>query len=395
MVVSDNGSVIGNPKGLSRCGRREFLVGMAAVPVLAGAAPASANSFPEWANKRIESALKRFRAWKGKDETVVFPMITDVHSWRTDISDPPDYKDGKMHIPLMMAAAEMAKADFIVDLGDQDFDGASKSAEMLQGRMEATVKLYGSAKVPVLFCLGNHDHGRPLPGSKERPVSNERFGKMFNGMAVAKGHSLKLSPCASWGYYDIPSKRTRAIFLNSSDGSYYGYTREQLQFFADALRVEEKWTVLVFQHYCIVTSIGHWRTYRPAEEFSGKHADIAIRMAEDFCARKKGSLGGVEWDFSSMKDTRFGGFFFGDSHFDNQLDHQHVHYTISQGFGYCFPHEMAYGGVRTPFSRTENTLFELAALKPEKGEVRLFRVGAGDAMRDRGYWLKGFTVPKA
>ena len=62
-----------------------------------------------------------------------------------------------------------------------------------------------------------------------------------------------------------------------------------------------------------------------------------------------------------------------------------VDYSISQGYGTVSPKEIENGGVYTPFSRVKQMLVDLVAVKPAKREVRIFRVGAGGEVRDRGY----------
>ena len=40
---------------------------------------------PAWAKREIAMTLARYWAWKGEDESVVFPIVTDVHSKTTDL----------------------------------------------------------------------------------------------------------------------------------------------------------------------------------------------------------------------------------------------------------------------------------------------------------------------
>ena len=382
--------------------RKEFIGGIAASFLVGGfgglrsgfAASADGKDLPAWASAEIEKALARYRAWKGADLTAAFTLVTDIHSHTAEIAEPVDWKDKKAHIPLAIRTAVLADADFVADLGDHDLDRMSTSRETIERRMASTVTLYEPCPLPVLFCMGNHDHGRPLPGEKDPPVSNARFGEAFNTLAGRRGHRLVLSDDKSWGYYDMPSKRTRAIFLNTSDSAYYGYSEKQVQFFADALRAPKGWTTVALQHYCIVSAIGHWRSWRQKEAFTGKNAALVQRIAEDRIAHGKGSERGVTWDFTSEEGCAFAGFFCGDSHFDNQIDWQNVHYTISQGYAGCSDYNLPYGAVCTPFERDRMCLFELVAIKPDKGEVKVFRVGAGGEARDRFYYLPGVALKR-
>ena len=110
-------------------------------------------------------------------------------------------------------------------------------------------------------------------------------------------------------------------------------------------------------------------------------------MVEDFVARRAGSADGVAWDFTKNVDTRFAGCFFGDSHYDNHLLENGVHYTITQGYGGVgdkdFPKDN--GAVKTPFNSGSQMLVDLVAFKPATRELKVFRIGAGGPARDRGY----------
>ena len=46
---------------------------------------------------QIADAVGRYLAWKGDDECLAFTVVTDVHSYIGGISEPPNYRDPKMH----------------------------------------------------------------------------------------------------------------------------------------------------------------------------------------------------------------------------------------------------------------------------------------------------------
>lgn len=344
---------------------------------------------PAWAKREIATTLARYWAWRGEDETVAFPIVTDVHSKTTDLPKDFSFGDAKMHVFLAQHAADEADADFLADLGDIDLDLGVPvdkkwpptfrfcTPEEMMKRVETQQRLYRDWLRPTLFALGNHDH------SKSR-FSSAQFGAAFNrGITAVHGHKVTLGEDGSYGFYDIPGKKTRAIFLNSSDEGYYGYSLKQLAFFVRALEsLPDGYTALMLQHFCIRTEIGYWKTFRTT---SAKRQDVAIRILEDFVAHRAGEAEGVKWNFASLRETAFAGCFFGDSHFDNYVKTNGVDYSISQGYGTVSPKEIENGGVYTPFSRVKQMLVDLVAVKPAKREVRIFRVGAGGEVRDRGY----------
>lgn len=353
--------------------RREFLIGAtaatAAAPVLAATDAAStAGGLPAWANAQIDAAVARYLAWKGADETVAFTFMTDIHSWCATRPEKPDFTNSRYHVLFAQAAADRAGCDFLVDGGDSDFELECKSDEVSFARMAIAESVYRDyAARPVLFCLGNHDHG-PLLKRKRPPISSARFGETFNGIAERHGFKLSFGANKSWGYYDVPEKKFRAIFCNSSDGAYYGYSPEQVAFVAAALdALPEGWTSMAFCHLCPFLEIGHWRRSQYRKEIPGR-ADF-VRTLETFAKARPKALAGC---------------FCGDSHFDAELEWHDVNWTVSQGYGGIGRRDRPYGvRVTPPFSRSKKMLFELVGVKPSVGEFRVFRAGAGGEACDR------------
>ena len=385
--------------------RRDFLACAGAacmtggIPAASSAASAQAVfrlrdavAIPAWAKREICLGLSRYWMWKGSDETVAFPIVTDVHSRMGEMPRDLSFADSKMHIFLAQHAAEEGMADFLADLGDIDLDMGSYrngkrvafcEKDQMEARLASQVQIYEDFPCPVLFCLGNHDHsGGRYPSAQ--------FGARFNvGITRARGHALALGPDGAYGYYDIPAKKTRAIFLNSSDEGYYGYSAAQLGYLVRALAtLPEGWTALMMQHFCIQTVIGRWTSY---PDCKARRQEVAIAILEAFVARKKGNADKVEWDFTERKDSRFAGCFFGDSHFDNYLRSNGVDYSISQGYGMVNEKELTIvpTAVHTRFPRNGQMLVDFVGIKPDKREVRIFRLGAGGSARDRGYSYGG------
>ena len=390
--------------------RREFIKTCAAGAAVATALPLMAQdakpqppdykqflpirsrvTFPDWAKTEIATTLARYKAWKGDDMTVAFPLVTDVHcrphTLPTDLSS---FTVPKMHLLFAQLAGEEANADFIADLGDIDLDfafevaenGAKKirpyKPEEFMSRVAVQQVLYAESKLPVLCAVGNHDHAL-------NRFTSAQFGKAFN-ITINQGKDFKITLCPTgdYGYYDMPAKKTRAIFLNTSDDGYYGYSIAQLEFIVNALaNMEENWTAVIMQHFCIQYEIGHWATSIP--HVRAKRQDIVIRIMEDFVAHRKGELEGVQWNFTNGGKRWLAGCLAGDSHIDNYLKCNGVDYIISQGYGPMAPHNVIPGAHLTAFDSSKQMLIDFVAIKPAKHEVKIFRLGAGGAERDRSY----------
>lgn len=356
--------------GVTAIKRRDFLklgTVAAVAPALGAMASPAVGALPDWANAQIDEAVARYKAWKGTDEAVAFTFMTDVHSYLTEIPATPNFANSRYHVLFAQEAAVRAGCDFLVDGGDHDYDNICKSDEEALKRMAVAEHVCKDfAKLPVLFCLGNHDHG-PFLGRKTPPISSERFGDVFNGMAERHGHKLVFGENKSWGYYDVPNKKFRAIYCNTSDDGYYGLSQSQIDFLKTALEtLPEGWKAVAFGHYCVFNEIGHWKSYQGG-------ADIR---------RKKEFMETLE-AFAKRRPKDLVGYFCGDSHFDNEMEFRGVNWTISQGYGGVGPADKPWGARTIPFSRAKSMLFELVGVKPVVGEFRVFRVGAGGAAFDR------------
>ena len=353
-------------------------------------------NIPSHFKRQIDEAVARYRAWKGGDETVAFTFVTDVHSCIGGLSDPPDYRDMKMHIPLMLHTADLCAADFVADLGDQDFETSSLSVANFEARVKSTQTLYSSCtRRPILFCAGNHDYGWSLDGSPERPLPSEKFGTTFCRMSYRLGFKIVFGDNPSWGYYDIEGKKTRVFFLNSSDTGYYGFSKDQLEFFVRNVNdVADGWTILILHHFTPLSNYAgrRKRGKAPVENPKFPRLDAFAELLFGLAAESAGGFSDVTWDFRGLKgrDVRFAGCVCGDVHEDGMGELDGVHYIVSQGYGkYCWEFPQTLRDLRTMpyefFDCTEQVLFEIAALKPLTREFRMFRVGAGGAKHDRGW----------
>jgi len=353
--------------------RREFLrLGAVAAALPAarafGSGEEAGGEMPPWAGPKMAEAVARFKAWKGKDEVVAFTFVTDVHSYLTEISPKPLFSNSRYHVLFAQAVADMAECDFLVDGGDHDYDNGRPSPEEALMRMAVTKHVYEGYKAkPVLFCLGNHDHGSFPPDRKSpRPISSELFGDTFNGLAEKHGFKLVFGENRSWGYYDVPGKKFRAIFCNTSDDGYYGFSVSQLDFIKNALHsMPEDWTGAAFGHFCVFSEIGHWKSFGSTE------------------AKRRAEFMSVLEGFVKERPNSFAGYFCGDSHFDNEMEWRGVNWTIFQGYGGVGRASKPWGARTVPFSRAKDMLFDIVAVKPSVGEFKIFRVGAGGPACDR------------
>lgn len=232
-------------------GRRDFIKGaggMAAASVLGTLVGTSARAdetramsrieLPDWALREIDETKSRIDAWRRSgDGHALFVSITDVHSGLPDISDPIDWSDPKSHVLIAQEAVRRLGAEALLDLGDADYQQLvgwrgpkptpAEADELIRRRIDAQFRLYRDFERPVYFCRGNHDRGRT-----NKEFSAAEFGK-FNLLAAGHGHAATLGGERTYGYFDVPAKKVRVFFLDTSEIGYYGFSPSQVAFVAD------------------------------------------------------------------------------------------------------------------------------------------------------------------
>ena len=387
--------------------RRQFISGSVASAVLLARGDTTASvdgfAFPDWAVRQIDDGVRRYFDWKGADETVAFPLITDVHSKVFGLPDPNDWRDPKRHVYFMRHIAERVGADFIADLGDHDFQvvafGKQLPMDQVGQLVDAYHSLYRKEPKPVLFCRGNHDHAKGR-------IPDADYGARFNrGLNAGKGVRLTLSDDGTFGYLDLPQKRFRAVFLNSSRKFVNGLDAEELQFMADAFRsASNGWHVVLLQHIPIPSLMDRSRR----SLCHNANMDVAYNIVEDF-ANARGSFkqgwgkgepnvwrldrgaGTVRWNFQDTK-AAFAGAFFGHEHVEEHFKYAGVNWTVRPGYG-TEPANDPCGEKRDPkrchgangVLPKDTMMLDLVAVKPAKRQVHVFRFGWGGPESEREY----------
>ena len=311
--------------------------------------------------QQINDAVGRYNKWKQNDETIVFTYLTDLHSaLETTDRLNSQKRETVSHILLMNEAAKQANADFTANLGDCGIDVPLKTPEETA---ELTDKLFEyhnrCVNKPVLCGIGNHDI--------KMGFTPEFWGKFFQ--KINKDISIDRPTDGSYGFYDVPGKKARIFFLfcNETENK---HSDTQLNYLDDNLRSMPKdWCAVILQHICIRQK-GHWRARTdmpPFPQFIKMH-----NILSDF-VRDGGRIAGV---------------FSGDSHFNLNEKSDGVFYFSSQGYGGAGPSEAPDHALRAlevcpalgredSFDSEKFVLIELVAIKYQKRETAVFRIGAG------------------
>lgn len=338
----------------------------------------AALSLPVKVEAEIRLAAMRYRLWKGDDETVVFPVVTDIHDGNPDIATPPDWSQPKMHILYAARAAKLFKADFLAELGDfgadRDVNWKYVNLPAVERRYRSQEILLGASSVPVIACNGNHDLRSP-----KIILPNSHFGKRFIGVQKSNGINFVTGADESYGYLDFPQKRLRAIFLNTSDfaenntdkRAWRAITSAQKDFVASALKLPSpEWSAVALSHIPLCPGLGRIIGLNPDEGKAMENRMETLKVIEDFVC------GG----------GRFLGVFSGHTHQDWDARENGVSHFTFQGCGTC-PYTWILPESR--YARRDehesSLLLDVVALKPKKGVGRIFRIGAGGEAFDRPF----------
>lgn len=310
---------------------------------------------PDFVVPQVTEAHDRYMEWKGDDETVIFPIFTDVHAHT-------DYRFH--HIGYVAQTSGIWNYDFMLCLGDV---GVNLGPAHISKDITNTILTKVSdemKKFPgvFLYAPGNHD----WDGGEGTVTSEERFQELFQKPGLEKaGGNLHLTPGKVYHYYDIPEKNFRIILLNSCgtctlQDKYYVFDDEQVEWFKNLVNETPKeMSILVACHYMPHPN-GRWHN-TPAPYNLRSNERMMDVLAE------------------LKKEHNIIGLFCGDSHFNMHEVDRNVNYFVTQGLGFCTEAQLMPGTRRAPYNVDESLCCDVIAIKPAKGEVHTFRIGAGGA----------------
>ena len=303
---------------------------------------------------QIDEALARFNAWKGSDEVMSFVIVTDVHT-----AGRFSYK----HIGHAVTAAKAFGCDFMENFGDIGLNAYPATensiyAKAIVDNVQAQMLKYDGVW---LYTPGNHDWDA---GEGKYFTDNDLHGFFQKPWEEKAGDAIHFVPGKTYGWYDVPGKGIRIIFLNSQGtgtqgGSYYLFDDAQMEWLKGLLSgTPSDLPVLVTAHY-MPHPLGRWTNSNPSEENLQSNRRIMDILA-DFATR--GTLIGMVT---------------GDAHVNMHAKEDGVNYFISQGYGWVVPDLMLPGTTHAFFDYKENLCIDVFAVKPSKHEVHTFRIGAG------------------
>ncbi len=334
------------------------------------------DALPEFVMKQAGETFQRYIQWKNGEETLLFPVITDVHT-----QDKETYR----HVGYLAETDRLFGYDLMVNLGDIGINLGSPHNDAKLPRQIIEWTREEMSKFPGLFLYvaGNHD----WDGGEGIHLSSNYLSDVFHStyQRVAN-RNLHIQKGTVYGYYDIPEKAVRMVILNSSgtetvSGDYYCYGKKQLDWLTNLLNNTPLGTDVVILSHFMPHKMGHWKPNhikpRPA-------TDILTHLLADYVNRRTGGEQGVEWNFTKATGCLVG-VISGDSHINNFICEDGVNYFVSQGYGPIDKNVMQEGQRRADFNYKESLCCDVVAIKMRTREVRVFRIGAGGEAFDQEF----------
>ena len=330
------------------------------------------DEIPAFVMEQAADTYKRYEEWRNGEETLLFPILTDVHT---------QDKETWRHIGWMTETDKIFHYDFMANLGDiglnlgSPHSSISYSNQILSRTQEQMMRYQG----PFIYVAGNHD----WDGGEGRHLTSQYLHNMFQHPWTERyKENYHIVEGKVYGYFDIPEKNVRIVILNSQGtetiGEYYTYGNEQLEWLIGLLGQTTPETHLVlFSHY-MPHWIGRWTS---VENVVRPTCEILLNILQDFAERKQGAGQGLEWDFTEAQGM-LAGLFCGDSHANLQVRDHGVNYYITQGLGPVSASSLLYGQRHADFDYTQSLCCDVIAIKLASREVKSFRIGAGGKLMD-------------
>lgn len=323
-----------------------------------GSNDAPAKDVPDYVMAEAAETYARFEAWKGDDEVVVFPILTDIHSHE---------RYSYQHIGYAVKTDEIFHYDFMACLGDIGLNvGPSNvSGQYVEDVIRFTRAEMDKYRGVFLYAAGNHDWDDGQGGVQTAQFLSDVFQKP--ALEYADGN-LHLVPGEVYCYYDIPDKNVRVIILNSEGSrtlapAYYLFDDRQMEWFTGLLdETDPQTSVIVMSHY-MPHPIGRW--HNTPEAVTKASNERLMSILSDYRTRRN-----------------IVGLFCGDSHVNALVVEDGVNYYITQGLGGVAVRDMMDGTVHEFFDYRRQICCDVIAVKPALGQGRSFRIGAGGAAYD-------------
>lgn len=277
-------------------------------------------NFPMYVEEMAESAISRLQMLPNGNY-IDFAFITDIHNC-TRYIERAFYALSKINKEFPIS--------FICMGGDYLCNNSRTERSEALRQLGELAELYEKYQdVPIITIKGNHDDN-PFGIAENRLTPNDLYNiLMHNNDKFSSSYNKN----NMYGFYDIPQKKVRAIYINVFDPKYIkdgnktyyeGNTakvigNEQLNWLANKALIlpSEDWSVAVFAHCLPIVT-----PFLPTERFFGGDALIetlsAFREGKSYSAKAEKDILSYDFkcDFQHQGKGKLIGYFCGHYHRD-------------------------------------------------------------------------------
>lgn len=305
MFVDKNGVALGQP---INCPATDLQVKTQLEDILGGVPMPNGDigftyDLSEGDQARLESTLAKIKEKMVDPGCVLIPFITDLHAECDGASIVgTNISRMKAHLYMYNEIAREVEPSLCVYGGDylQNSSATNRAAALTALNTVKTWIKKTTSVAPRFVLKGNHDDNTMYTDYHNGWVDDiMRWGALQNidAAKVVRGETNE----KYYGYYDIPNKKIRCIFLNTVDvptaytesgmefkGQWEtGISYEQMEFIKNALTItDSNWDVILFSHHTIATGIG---TETGTGITSGHGGSALINILDAFSTNGEGS----------------------------------------------------------------------------------------------------------
>lgn len=274
------------------------------------------------------------------------------------------------NIEASSAWANLVGNDFIMISGDFIISDLDKSTSL--GLIDTAIEAAGSyGSVPVYAVKGNHDTNEDYKIGTDPETGKAVYSTVdriteieFYEHAIAQSETTIVTdpanPYGGYYYVNFPKQKIRMVCLNTTeirnDVDIFNSTKsefrrngscsvEQLTWVANvALQVPDGWAVMMIAHIPPITGanvgVENETTADAPFHTRGIRNASLTSLLEAFEAKGKGSVTtktfingvaknvSVSYDFTSLQDVEFIGYFSGHVHEDSLSEYNGIHYVV-------------------------------------------------------------------
>ena len=207
---------------------------------------------PLYAQSQVDTIVNTLNEIQNS-QSVSLAFLTDIH---VNGSTMYDSTQRAMYVSAL-AINEIAKKipfDFVMCNGDYLYNSTSSTKANMINYYTELSKAIRKINIPVFLGKGNHDIN-DIASSSSNYLTDEELYKSFLKYTTLKYNGNYGHLQDAYGYYDIPNKKIRFIFINTVDVNSdeqhtTGVSNEQVKFITNALKIiEPNWGVVFFSHH--------------------------------------------------------------------------------------------------------------------------------------------------